>query len=273
MSKAVMIVSYKGGVGKTTLCAALAYVAAEHGNVVTAIDLDLEFGGLDIALGEENSTAPSALEYFSNRATPEQARIPCRKEGLYLMNAPMTLREEGEGITAEMLREGIARLRQENDLVLFDLPAGGGPLLDRLLESGEIDDVLLISTDAPTSLRSAETCASRLARRSKAQIRLVVNCYRVDSPESNNAGLLDILESVCVPVIGVIPFDPAVSLGLGRGVPATALEDSPAGLAAENVFLRLAQKRVPLLDGVLKKRKRNHLYRKKQKKQENGGTE
>lgn len=271
MSKAVMIVSYKGGVGKTTLCAALAYVAADHGNVVTAIDLDLEFGGLDIALGEENAAGASAVEYFRGAATLEQSRIPCRKDGLYLMCAPMTLRENARGVTLEALREGIARLKTESDLLLFDLPAGGGPLLEMLVSTGEIDEILLVSTDAPTSLRSAEKCAAQLSG-SGVPIRLVVNSYRVDSPNANSAGLLEILDSVCIPVLGVIPFDPAVPLGLGRGVPATALEDSPAGLAAENVFLRLAEKRVPLLDGVIKKRKRKQLYRKRNK-QENGGTE
>lgn len=272
MSKVIMVASYKGGVGKTTLSSGLAFVAARHENRVLAVDMDLEFGGLDIALGEENSAGESVVSVLRGRCTPEEAVVSCQQEGLLLLASPMTLNDPMTDITQERVDSFLEPLKKMGDLVILDMPAGGGPLFELLANSPYLDEILLVSTDAPTSLRTAEKCGMRLAQLTLKPVRLVVNCYRVDQPGENSMGLLDILDKVSVPAIGVIPFDAQVYRALRRGKPITAVEDSAAATAIENVFLRLAERKVALLDGIVKKRKRTALYRTKHK-NKSGGTE
>ena len=50
MSKIIGIVSGKGGVGKTTLCAGLAFAIAAQGKNVIAIDGDIGLKNLDILI-------------------------------------------------------------------------------------------------------------------------------------------------------------------------------------------------------------------------------
>ena len=266
MSRVVMIASYKGGVGKTTLSSGLAYVAARHENRVAALDMDLEFGGLDIALGEENSAGASVADALRGRCSWEAALTPCAADGLFLMSSPMSLNDSMADVTQEIVDALMWELKKSNDLVLLDMPAGGGPLFEKLAACPWVDEVILVSTDAPTALRTAEKCGMRLAQVSSKRVRLAINCYRVDRPEENSAGILDILDTVSVPVIGVIPFDAKVSGALRQGRPITAMEGSPAAGAIENIFLRLAERQIPLLQGIVKKRKRNKLYRMNSKK-------
>ena len=146
------------------------------------------------------------------------------------------------------------------DLVILDMPAGGGPLFEKLIRSGGVDEVLLVTTDAPTSVRAAEKCGMLLSDIGIKKTSLIINGYHVDKPKQNSAGLWSMLESVSLPAAGVIPYDPVVGLSLRMGKPVTAMNRSPAGLAVENIFMRLAGETVPLLDGVISKRKRKKLF-------------
>ena len=260
MSKLVMVCSYKGGVGKTTLSAALAHVAALNENRVIAVDLDLEFGGLDIALGAENAVGGSFLDLLGTDASLDKLLLPCQPHNLKLMAAPMAVPRQIGDVDPAQVEKALCLLKARADLVVMDMPAGGGPLFEKLATSPALDEILLVSTDAPTSLRSAEKCGVRLGHISGKPVRLCVNTYYVDAPRSNQAGLFSILNTVCLPAIGVIPFDPAVAASLSRGEPITAVENSPAGIAVENIFYRLAGEQVPLLDGIVTKRKRKKLY-------------
>ena len=57
MSKIIGIVSGKGGVGKTTLCANLAFALAARGKNIIAIDGDIGLKNLDILLGMVDNVA------------------------------------------------------------------------------------------------------------------------------------------------------------------------------------------------------------------------
>lgn len=159
-----MIASYKGGVGKTTLSSGLAYIAARHENRVTALDLDLEFGGLDIALGQENTAGQSVADVLRGKCSPEKGAVACAQEGLFLLASPMALNDSLGDVTQDMVDSLMEHLKERNDLVILDMPAGGGPLFEKLAVCPYVDEVLLVSTDAPTSLRTAEKCGMRLAQ-------------------------------------------------------------------------------------------------------------
>ena len=54
MSKVIVVTNQKGGVGKTTTCAAFAGIFRKYGKKVLAIDLDPQ-GNLSFSLGAEDS--------------------------------------------------------------------------------------------------------------------------------------------------------------------------------------------------------------------------
>lgn len=256
MSKAYIVGSYKGGVGKTTFCSALAYVAALNSNSVLAVDMDFGSGGLDIALGVENTAAGNILHLLKKELELEGVAVDGGIPGLRVICSPMSYFEGLENISREAMEAVIHRLKLDNDLVLFDMPAGGGDFFEKLCLCEGIDGIIIVSTDSPTSVRSAEKCGQRLYELSGKDVKLVINGYNLTKPRSNTFGLVNILENVSLPALAVIPFDGLCSRALSLGKPLTAFEKSVAGIAVENAFLRMAGNNVPLFDGILKKKKR-----------------
>ena len=121
-----------------------------------------------------------------------------------------------------------------------------------------MDQILLVSTAAPTSVRAAERCAMRLKQPEKAK--LVLNSFRVSRPGDNPFGVVEIINRASVPILGVVPFDPGAEKALAKGIPLTGIRKSDAGKAICNVCSRLLGENVSLLHGVMKKKKRIRFY-------------
>ena len=260
MSKAYVVGSYKGGVGKTTFCSALAYVAALNSNSVIAVDMDFGAGGLDIALGVENTAADNAFDFIKNGLDLDRVAVDAEPSGLKVICSPMNYFSMDEDLDGALIEEAVAKLKRNSDLVLFDMPAGGGAFFEKLCLCGGIDGIIIVSTDSPTSLRSAEKCGQRLYELSGKEVKLLVNCYNVLDPKDNSSGLVGILENVALPALGVIPYDKLALKSLKCGKPLTAFDKSIAGTAIENVFLRLAGNKVALFEGIVKKKKRKKFF-------------
>ena len=260
MSKAIMVTSFKGGVGKTVFSSALAYAAATSGQRAVGVDMDFESGGLDIALGAENSLGASVLDVLRGSADCERAQICCGGiPELNIISSPMTLFEDLGDITPQMMDDFILRLKLMSDLVIFDMPAGGGEFFTPLASSKHMDGIIVVTTDSPTAVRSAEKCGIGLAGIAKCPVRLVINAYGI-TPSRNTRGLLDLIGDTAIRAIGVIPFDKNVPRCIAQGRPVTSLRKSPAAVAVRNVLARLDGENVPLLCGIAGKRKRNKLY-------------
>ena len=91
MGKIFMVCSLKGGVGKTTTVASLAFEFAKMGYKTLAVDMDFGVRSLDIALGHENSLSPSCLDVMLGKvslamASDSDSRCP----NLFFMSAPIS---------------------------------------------------------------------------------------------------------------------------------------------------------------------------------------
>lgn len=253
-----VVTSLKGGVGKTVLSASLAFHGARLGKRILAVDMDLGTGGLDIALGREDSVIPTYLDLLSGAVSAEDALIP-GDDGVYFLSAPVFFNESSlDQISQENFNSLLRYLKGVFDLVIFDMPAGGGAAFRFFEDSGLVDQILLVSTAAPTSVRAAERCAMRLKEAEKA--RLVLNSFRVSHPGDNPFGVVEIINRTSVPIIGVVPFDSGAEKALAKGIPLASFPKSNAGKAIGNIFSRIFGEHVPLLDGVMKRKKRNRFY-------------
>lgn len=258
MGQIAVVTSLKGGVGKTLFSSSLALESARSGKRVLAVDMDLGTGGLDIAMGREDAVIPTFLDLALGSVSTDRALIP-GDDGVYFLSAPVFFNETDlVGLTQEAFDGLLAFLKENFDLVIFDMPAGGGAAFRFFEETGLVDRIILVTTGAPTSVRAAERCAMRL--KSPEKCKLVLNSFRITSPKDNTFGVTEVIERASVPIIGVVPFDPMAEKALARGIPMTGLKKSPAGRAVANIFLRLTGESVPLLDGVMARKKRIRFY-------------
>ncbi|MBE6712462.1 MAG: hypothetical protein E7580_02945 [Ruminococcaceae bacterium] len=258
LGEIIVVTSLKGGVGKTVLSASLAHRWADLGKRILAVDMDLGTGGLDIALGREDSVIPTFLDLLSGSVQAEDALLP-GEDGVYFLSAPVFFNESSlDQVSQEHFNALLNYLKGVFDFVIFDMPAGGGAAFRFFEDSGLVDQILLVSTAAPTSVRAAERCAMRLKESEKAK--LVLNSFRVTKPGDNPFGVVEIINRTSVPIIGVVPFDVGAEKALAKGIPLSGISKSDAGKAMGNICLRLEGEQIPLLTGVMKKKRRKRFY-------------
>lgn len=258
MGQVVVVTSLKGGVGKTVFSASLAYELAQQGKRVLAVDMDLGTGGLDIALGREDSILPTFLDLLTGISKPEDSLFP-GDDGVYFLSAPVFFNESSlDSVEPERFDALLSFLKDHFDVILFDMPAGGGAAF-RFLDGSElVDQTLLVTTSAPTAVRAAERCAMRLQAPEKTK--LLLNCFHLSRPQDNPLRVVEVIQRASVPILGVVPFDSGAERALAKGTPLAANPKSSAGKAVRNISRRLAGENVPLFNGVLAGKRRDRFY-------------
>lgn len=139
--------SFKGGVGRTTTLAVLAWQWAKAGKTVVCVDLDLEAPGLGTFLGSRESPAPvleCLLEHAASGRLPQDSMVQDTQAGdvsLHVVTAgalDSTFIEKlarldylgttstGDSPVGTALKDMLNRIRREKhpDLILLDCRAG-----------------------------------------------------------------------------------------------------------------------------------------------------
>ncbi len=259
-----MIASLKGGVGKTTLTAALAAKLSDLGYKTLAVDMDFGIRSLDIALGHENSTSPNCYDVIMGRTSlPVACETNARHPNLSFLSAPMREDPQSENFDLPQKRMDafLKEARAEFDFVLLDMSAGSGTLLTKVLRSGLVNTALAVCTHNSASIRATEKLASSLYESGIKDIRLVINSFLVWRAEKEKGtGVVDIIDRSSTALVGVIPFEEEVEELVSHGTPVVDDPKSLAGAAAENIARRLIGENVPLFDKVFPKKSRLRLY-------------
>ena len=121
--RVIVITSGKGGVGKTTTSANIGTALAKAGYKVVLIDTDLGLRNLDLLLGLENRIVYTIVDVIEERCKLKQALVKDKKNpNLSLLAAAQT--RDKTAVNAEQLKEICDTLKEENDFVLVDCPAG-----------------------------------------------------------------------------------------------------------------------------------------------------
>jgi flagellar biosynthesis protein FlhG len=231
----IAITSGKGGVGKTQLAANLGVALAQRGLRTLLLDADLGLAGLDLALGiKPERTLNEVLE---GKFKPEEIVIegPC---GLRLLAACPGCYEMANlsPNDRDRLTNAIDQCAAHYDVLLTD--TGAGINSNSVSFASSADEVLLVATPDPSSMRDAYTMAKVLAKRAGLEtIRFVAN--QVNS-EAQGAELHEALRGLIrrvLPIeltyLGGIPCDEAVRFGAASG--SLFLLRSPDGVAARAV--------------------------------------
>ena len=209
MGKLILIASGKGGVGKSTLAASLGVALSRMDKTVCVVDGDIGLRSQDALLGLENSVVYDLLDVTRKACALSQALVtPYSLQNLRLLPAAQFARSKD--VRPKPLAHILRQLKEENDFVLLDAPAG----LERGLRSlllPEVDETLLICTPDDMCLRDTARAAALLERRELPRPSLVVNRLM---PELISAGEMmsakaaaDVVE---LALLGEIPEDATV---------------------------------------------------------------
>lgn len=243
MSKIVGIVSGKGGVGKTTLCANLAFALAQSGKTVMAIDADIGLKNLDILLGMSDGSAFDLTDILSGRCTVAKA-IQTHDTYRNLNFISASQNAAADSIDKAAFFKLCRYLRNYYDFVLLDAPAGVGEAFYTVAEC--CDECIVVATPDLTSIRDAEKTAGILSSIQGLSARLVINKV---NPQLIKRGYLknidDIMDSISLGLLGLVPVDDKLILYSNSGKPAIN-DKTLCSRPLRNIARRLMGETVPI---------------------------
>lgn len=242
MGELIAFLSGKGGTGKTSLCAGIATALASMGQSVLCIDCDVGLRNLDIALGLSDACAPSFLEVCRGEYTLDDAVRHPIYETLSFLTAPVDSRG-GKVDRAEfsaLLRKARSRYRY----IFLDAPAG--------IDAGfrlcafYADRVMLVTNPDASAVRDAAHAGRLLEQMGKNDVRMILN--RVNEKLFNimNITVDDVMDDTALPVIGIVPDDPDVTLAAAFDQPLLRYTDRGAAGACRRIAKRIQGVPVPL---------------------------
>lgn len=206
LSTAWIIASGKGGVGKSTITAALGAAMAREGRRVCIVDADIGLRDQDVLLGLENRIVYDLLDVVNGACTLEQAlAAPEGEPRLYLLPASQFAR--AKELEPKAFRKLLTRLKALFDVILIDCPAGIERGV-RGLMNAQIGEAVIICTPDDVCIRNAERMASVMEQKGLPRPQLIVNRL---APELIRAGEMYSAETVAstldLALLGEIPED------------------------------------------------------------------
>lgn len=242
MGQLYAVASGKGGTGKTSVCAGLAAALAEAGRRVLCIDCDIGLRNLDISLGMSDCASISFLEIcrgdYPLSAAPRHPAYPT----LAFLTAPMNC--SAESIDPAAFSKMLRQAREDYDYIFLDAPAGVGSGFR--LVSAVSENFLLVTGSGPASLRDAARVGDLLELSGRSRIRLIVNRVDADMLRSLRLTVDDVMDAAGLPLAGIVPEDPSVTLAAARGKPLLLIRRSDAAAACRRIARRLDGCYVPV---------------------------
>lgn len=243
MGKIVSVISGKGGTGKTSVCAGIASCLAAEQQRVLCIDADVGLRNLDISLGMSDEpiipfTAVMRGEYSLDAAVQHPSI-----EGLFLLTAPIL--ELPEELDADAFGAMLNLARERFDWIFIDAPAGVGAMFRLAAQFADL--ALVVSNADPASLRDASRAADLLLAQRQIPAKLIVNRVRAKMFKQMNATVDDVMDSVGLPLVGIVPEDANVTLSAAASSALILSTDRGAARACLHIARRLCGRKMPLI--------------------------
>ncbi len=239
MGRVVLVASGKGGVGKSTVTAALSVILSERGKKVLVIDGDTGLGSQDILLGLCGAGVYDWGDVLEG--LPAEEAVVAREGGPDLLAAPGKWTDGCDPASFAAMVNG---LRSRYDVIFIDAPAGIGGGLRRV--SSAATCALVVSDSTRPGVNGALAAGKTLRDAGVLSVRLVINSVRPALIRSGRLPMLDsVIDGAELRLIGLLPYDEEIALGTGDG----ALEfapDSLFGKCAAALAKRVSGENVPL---------------------------
>ncbi len=246
IGQVLTITSGKGGVGKTSTTANLGVALAAKGQRVVCIDADIGLRNLDLALGLENRIQYDLIDWVEGRCRLGQVFVRDKNfPSLHLIPAAQNT-DKSSLSPSDMVRI-CSELRADRDWILIDSPAG----IERGFRNAlaPADRVILVTNPGVAALREADRVIGLVEESGKPLPWLIIN--RLDPTQvrlGKMMGVDEILNLLAVELIGLIPDDDSVRVGLDQGRPVALERTSPAGQAYRETARRLLGEEVRFIE-------------------------
>ena len=223
-SKVIVVVSPKGGAGKTAVSSNLSVALAQrHPGRVVAVDLDVQFGDLGLALSLSPERTLAQLARSSQiDATTLKLHLTPTTNGLFVLagaNDPVDADSIGHAHVSQVL----PMLAENFDFVVVDTAAGLDELTLAALECAT--DLLLVSSLDVTSIRSLRNALDAFDHIGiSAERTLLLN--RADSKVGLNPS--DAEDVMGMKIACSIPSSREIPLSLNLGTPVVISEPKSA---------------------------------------------
>ncbi|MEQ8174149.1 MAG: septum site-determining protein MinD [Syntrophomonadaceae bacterium] len=236
-NQVIVVTSGKGGVGKTTTVANVATALARNGYKVVVTDLDIGLKKLDLIMGLENRVIYDIVQVIEGECTLKQALVKDKRfPDLYMLPAAQTRNKDD--IRPDQVKSLCDELRPEFDYIIIDCPAGIEQGFRNAIAAA--DQAIVVTNPEVSAVRDADRIIGMLESAQFKDIRLVVNRLRPDMVRSGDMlSIEDLLEHLCIDLLGVVPEDKLVVPSTNKGEPIVLNEKSSAAVAFSNIARRL----------------------------------
>ncbi len=226
MGISIAIVSGKGGVGKSTLCANLGVALSQMGKKTLVIDGDLEGASQNLLFGMDFHV-PTLHQYLSGEVGAEDTVFTLPEDGGPDIVVGSMRVESLKTVKFELFQKLISELSGYYDILLVDAPAGLG--IDVFNVVSACDCVIVMTNPDVLSVAGALKAKVLAERLEKKILGMVVNKAgrRYDIPSDYME------EMVGIDIIGIIEEDDAVHKALVAGKP--LILESPDSRAAKSI--------------------------------------
>jgi len=243
MGKVIAVASGKGGTGKTTAVAALSSCLAVLGHKTLCIDFDAGLRNLDLALCMTDFAIMDYMDVVSGRlnltaACSESSAIP----NLFFLSAPSA--GVPEDIDKAALDDMFEEIRRDFDYCLIDAPAGLGSGFK--LAHSNVDMTIIVTTGDIASMRDCNRTASAVRQLGVTNLRLLVNRVIPKNLKYIKTTIDDIIDTVGVQLLGLIPEDRNVFLALHENIPLILFRKRASAYDYLDAARRITGEDVPL---------------------------
>lgn len=210
MARIIVVVSGKGGVGKTTITANLGVMLGLSGARVVLADADIGLNNLDVALGVEDRVVYDVIDIADGKANLKQAlvEIPYAKN---LKLIPSAKAYGSKRVGVDIYSGFIGEASLTSDYILIDAPAGIESGFHRAVCSAR--EAIIVTTPHINAIKDADRTARLLTTYNVGSTSLIVNRVRGDlihkgleiAPET-------IAELMRLPLVGAVPESDKVNV-------------------------------------------------------------
>ncbi len=214
MGQVLVFTSGKGGVGKTTIAANLAYCLALQNRKVALVDFDVGLRNLDIVMGVEHKVVYHIGDVLHGICRLKQALIKDNRcNNLFFLPGILGT---GDELDLDGVDDIIHQLREDFDFVILDSPAGMESGFKSALKNA--DEVYLIVNPEMCSVRDASRVIDYVMNTNQLPIRLIINRSRkYFLSKKHYFSTKDIEDMLLLDAFGEIPNDDQIVYFINKG--------------------------------------------------------
>lgn len=237
----VLVMSGKGGVGKSTVCSNLALALKRSGHRVGVLDADM-YG----------PSIPTMFGIHGRPRTNGKRIEPLERFGVKLMSLGFLLEDEKSAVVwrGPMLHSALLQFVRdvnwgELDFLLLDLPPGTGDVALTLSQNLQTTGAVIVTTPQEVAVMDVYKSVSMAQKVGIEILGIVENesyfiCSQCDTRHTlfGEGGGQKVAELAAAPLLAQLPIDPSVRQWGDAGVP--VVQASPASAIA-GAFQALAE--------------------------------